>query len=82
MGVYMNQKGLKKVFQIGPNYAAGKDMLEGMRNTYKGEVTPPATSAGSHSRLTPSAIEFNNSIALRAVYSSAKGMLRPSLRTT
>jgi branched-chain amino acid transport system substrate-binding protein len=38
MGMYMNQKGIKKVFQIGPNYAAGKDMLQGMRNTYKGEV--------------------------------------------
>ena len=38
MGMYMNQKGLKKVFQIGPNYAAGKDMLQGMHNTYKGEV--------------------------------------------
>ena len=38
MGMYMNQKSLKKVFQIGPNYAAGKDMLQGMRNTYKGEV--------------------------------------------
>ncbi len=38
MGMYMNQKGLKKVFQIGPNYAAGKDMLQGMRNTYKGDV--------------------------------------------
>jgi branched-chain amino acid transport system substrate-binding protein len=38
MGMYMNQKGLKKVFQIGPNYAAGRDMLQGMRNTYKGEV--------------------------------------------
>ena len=30
--MYMNQKGMKKVFQIGPNYAAGKDMLQGMRN--------------------------------------------------
>ncbi len=38
MGQYMNQKGINKVFQIGPNYAAGKDMLQGMRNTYKGEV--------------------------------------------
>ena len=38
MGKYMNQKGVKKVFQIGPNYAAGKDMLQGKRNTYKGEV--------------------------------------------
>ncbi len=38
MGLYMNQKGINKVFQIGPNYAAGKDMLQGMRNTYKGQV--------------------------------------------
>ena len=27
MGHYMNQKGVKSVFLIGPNYAAGKDML-------------------------------------------------------
>jgi len=38
MGLYMNQKGIKKVFLIGPNYAAGKDMLQGVRNTFKGEV--------------------------------------------
>src|ERR1700682_1039744 len=28
MGHYMNQKGVKTVFLIGPNYAAGKHMLE------------------------------------------------------
>jgi branched-chain amino acid transport system substrate-binding protein len=38
MGMYMNQKGIRKVFQIGPNYVAGKDMLQGMRNTYQGEI--------------------------------------------
>jgi len=38
MGLYMNQKGIKKAFLIGPNYAAGKDMLQGVRNTFKGEV--------------------------------------------
>ena len=38
MGLYMNQKGIKKVFLIGPNYAAGKDMLQGVRNTFKGEI--------------------------------------------
>jgi len=38
MGEYMNKKGLKKVFLIGPNYAAGKDMLNGVRSTFKGEV--------------------------------------------
>src|SRR5438309_3085347 len=38
MGTYMTQKGVKTVFLIGPNYAAGKDMLTGVRTTFKGQV--------------------------------------------
>jgi branched-chain amino acid transport system substrate-binding protein len=38
MGEYMNQKGVKTAFLIGPNYAAGKDMLSGVRSTFKGRV--------------------------------------------
>jgi branched-chain amino acid transport system substrate-binding protein len=38
MGLYMNQKGVKTVFLIGPNYAAGKDMLAGVASTFKGQV--------------------------------------------
>jgi branched-chain amino acid transport system substrate-binding protein len=38
VGEYMNQKGVKTVFLMGPNYAAGKDMLNGVRTTYKGQV--------------------------------------------
>jgi branched-chain amino acid transport system substrate-binding protein len=38
MGEYMNQKGVKSVFLIGPNYAAGKDMLTGVRATFKGRI--------------------------------------------
>ncbi len=38
MGLYMNQKGVKSVFLIGPNYAAGKDMLTGVAATFKGKV--------------------------------------------
>jgi branched-chain amino acid transport system substrate-binding protein len=38
MGMYMNQKGVKSVFLIGPNYAAGKDMLEGVSHTFKGQI--------------------------------------------
>src|ERR1700756_1371031 len=38
MGEYMNQKGVKSVFLIGPNYAAGNDMLAGLKSTFKGEV--------------------------------------------
>ncbi len=38
IGTYMNQKGVKTAFLIGPNYAAGKDMLEGVAATYKGKI--------------------------------------------
>jgi branched-chain amino acid transport system substrate-binding protein len=38
LGLYMNQKGVKSAFLIGPNYAAGKDMLEGVSATFKGKI--------------------------------------------
>jgi branched-chain amino acid transport system substrate-binding protein len=38
MGHYMNQKNVKTLYLLGPNYAAGKDMLGGVTSTYKGRV--------------------------------------------
>jgi len=38
VGLYMNQKAVKTAFLIGPNYAAGKDMLEGVASTFKGQI--------------------------------------------
>ncbi|GIK81084.1 MAG: ABC transporter substrate-binding protein [Pseudorhodoplanes sp.] len=38
IGHYMNQKGVKSVYLLGPNYAAGKDMLAGVASTFKGKV--------------------------------------------
>ena len=38
IGTYMNTKGVKTVYLIGPNYAAGKDMLAGVASTFKGQV--------------------------------------------
>jgi branched-chain amino acid transport system substrate-binding protein len=38
VGQYMNQKGVKTAFLMGPNYAAGKDMLTGVRTTFKGQI--------------------------------------------
>ncbi len=38
MGTYMTQKGVKTAFLIGPNYAAGRDMLTGVRSTFKGQI--------------------------------------------
>ncbi|MGC1445340.1 MAG: ABC transporter substrate-binding protein [Xanthobacteraceae bacterium] len=38
VGDYMNQKGVKTAFLLGPNYAAGKDMLSGVQSTFKGQI--------------------------------------------
>src|SRR5215469_1589712 len=38
VGEYMNQKDVRNAYLIGPNYAAGKDMLTGVRSTFKGKV--------------------------------------------
>ena len=38
LGEYMNQKGIKTVIMMGPNYTAGRDMLAGLEHTYKGKV--------------------------------------------
>jgi branched-chain amino acid transport system substrate-binding protein len=38
MGDYLNTKGVKSLYVVGPNYAAGKDMIAGVKRTYKGKV--------------------------------------------
>jgi branched-chain amino acid transport system substrate-binding protein len=38
VGEYMNQKKVKSVYLMGPNYAAGKDMLAGVKSTFKGKI--------------------------------------------
>ena len=38
IGTYMNQKGVKTAFLIGPNYIAGKDMINGVKSTFKGQI--------------------------------------------
>lgn len=38
MGETLNKKGVKKLYLMAGNYAAGKDMLEGVRRTFKGET--------------------------------------------
>jgi branched-chain amino acid transport system substrate-binding protein len=53
MGHYMNTKGVKSVFLIGPNYAAGKDMLAGVASTFKGKVV------GQELTTWPSQLDFS-----------------------
>jgi branched-chain amino acid transport system substrate-binding protein len=38
MGKYMQDKGIKRVYLMAPNYQAGKDMLAGFKRYFKGEV--------------------------------------------
>ena len=37
-GEYLNQKGVKRLFLIDPNYAAGKDVAAGVKANFKGEI--------------------------------------------
>ena len=53
MGEYMNQKNVKSTFLIGPNYAAGKDMLAGVKSTFKGEIK------GEEYTVWPSQLDFS-----------------------
>jgi branched-chain amino acid transport system substrate-binding protein len=38
MGEFLNKRGVEKVYLMAPNYAAGKDMLAGVKRTFKGQV--------------------------------------------
>ncbi len=53
MGEYLNQKGVKTIFLLGPNYAAGKDMLAGVKSTFKGQVL------GEEYTVWPSQLDFS-----------------------
>ncbi|MDA9432834.1 ABC transporter substrate-binding protein [Bradyrhizobium sp. CCBAU 51627] len=57
MGLYMNANGVKSVFLIGPNYAAGKDMLAGVKSTFKGEIK------GEEYTVWPSQLDFSAELA-------------------
>ncbi len=38
MGEVLNQRGVKTLYIVAPNYAAGKNMVAGVRRTFKGKV--------------------------------------------
>ena len=38
MGEYLNQVGVKSIYIMAPNYAAGKDMANGVESTFNGET--------------------------------------------
>ncbi len=54
---YMNQKGVKSVYLIGPNYAAGKENLAGFKSAFKGKVL------GEDYTTWPSQLDFSAELA-------------------
>ena len=38
LGETLNNRGVKRLFILAPNYAAGKDMAAGVKKTFKGEI--------------------------------------------
>jgi branched-chain amino acid transport system substrate-binding protein len=52
-GEYLNQKGVKTLFLIDPNYAAGKDVAAGVKANYQGEVV------GEEYTTWPSQLDFS-----------------------
>jgi len=38
MGIYLQDKGIKRVYLMAPNYPAGKDFLAGFKRYFKGEI--------------------------------------------
>src|SRR5262245_66408110 len=38
MGQYLQEKGVKSMYLMAGNYAAGKDMLAGVKRTFTGEI--------------------------------------------
>jgi branched-chain amino acid transport system substrate-binding protein len=54
---YMNTKGVKSVYLIGPNYAAGKENLAGFKSAYKGKIL------GEDYTTWPSQLDFSAELA-------------------
>ena len=46
MGTFLNQKGIKSVYGIAPNYPGGLETLEGFKRTYKGKYQDMYTKLG------------------------------------
>jgi branched-chain amino acid transport system substrate-binding protein len=56
MGTYMNQQNVKTLFLIGPNYAGGRDMMSGVKTTFKGQII------GEEYTRWPDQLDFSNEL--------------------
>jgi branched-chain amino acid transport system substrate-binding protein len=79
VGQALNASGIKKLYVMAPNYAAGKDMVEGLKRTYRGEVVgSDYTKWGDDPQLDFSAelakAKASNAEALFAFYPGRTGL--------
>ncbi|MDT2024394.1 ABC transporter substrate-binding protein [Methylocella sp. CPCC 101449] len=76
MGAYLQKKGLQNIYLIAPNYAAGKDVIAGLKRFYKGsiaaEVYTPLTQLDFSAEL--SQIKSSNASAVFAFYPGGLGV--------
>ena len=67
MGEVLNKRGVKSLYIIAPNYAAGRDMVAGVERTFKGKVL------GKDLTKWPSQLDFSAELA-KARASKAEGV--------
>lgn len=67
MGEVLNQKGVKSIYILAPNYAAGKNMVAGVERTFKGKVL------GKDLTKWPGQLDFSAELA-KAKASGAEGL--------
>jgi branched-chain amino acid transport system substrate-binding protein len=76
MGAYLQKKGQQNLYLIAPNYAAGKDVLTGLKRFYRGsiagEVYTPLTQLDFSAEL--SQIKATNPAAVFAFYPGGLGV--------
>nr|WP_288900518.1 ABC transporter substrate-binding protein [uncultured Sneathiella sp.] len=57
MGEVLNQRGVKRLYIMAPNYAAGKNMVTGVERTFKGEIV------GKDMTKFPAQLDFSAELA-------------------
>ncbi len=57
MGEVLNQRGIKNLYIMAPNYAAGKNMVSGVERTFKGKI------AGKDMTKFPAQLDFSAELA-------------------
>ncbi|MEA2858384.1 MAG: branched-chain amino acid transport system substrate-binding protein [Methylobacteriaceae bacterium] len=72
LGELLNRRGVKKLFVLAPNYAAGKDMAAGVKKTFKGEVV------GEEYTRWPGQVDFSTELSkVRSVKPDAVWVFYP-----